>query len=424
MMKTTRGGHTARWVSALAGMALLAGASPANALPRGFEAEVYVEGLRFPVRMAIVDDATILVTEKFGTIRLVKNGVVRSTPLLTVEPKTQNEAGLLDIVLSPDFDETGFVYFTYTPAEDPDHIYLSRFVLDGEQARMDADPFMTFPSRRQTDRHYAATMKFAPDGHFFIAIGDLRSQELSQDTTHLAGSVLRYTADFEIPAENPLGPTSPIYAWGLRNPFGIDISPEGDIYAVGNGDDVADELNLIEAGKNYGWPLVEGYCDNFPKYEPCEADLDLTDPIYEFRTVIGPTDVLHYSGALMPGLEGHLFVTGWHSRRIHHLAWNEDRTRMEELGVFFEAPTSDAGFVAITEAPDGAIFVMESGLNAGTIYRIVPPEAIKEPSKVVKPGDGDESERGCSAATSPVPPRGALTLIVLLGVAAVRGRRR
>lgn len=402
-------------------LTMLLGTTVAYGLPGNLEAELVVDELEFPVKMEPLGGQDLLVTEKMGAVRLIRDGELVDQPVAQFDVKVQNEAGLLDVTAALDFDDSGEFFISYTPQDNLESLYISRLRLEGDSAQILDDPWIELPSIPASDRHFGGTMAFGPDGYFYFSIGDLREVDRAQDIDDPAGSILRYRRDGTIPATNPLGENNPIFAYGLRNPFGISFDSDGNLWNVENSDDVNDELNLIEEGLNYGWPLVEGRCDNFPDHEPCEDAEDYEDPVYEFRTVTGPTAVVRYEGELIEAYAGDLMATGWHSGAIHHLKWNEGEGRVEKKGIFFEALTEGAGLTDIAIADDGAIFVQESSPSGGAIYRIAPGDQLWDDDAVVGDGNG-----GCSTpGTSPSSPWwwSVLTLLAFAAVRRVRHRR-
>jgi glucose/arabinose dehydrogenase len=421
--------RAAALVVALAALASALAPRPARAeLPADLEAEVLVDGLSFPVSMAPTPDGDILVTEKFGDVRLVRDGAVVDEPLASFRVITRNEAGLLGVTLTPDFARTGEFLVLQTPQSDPDLIFVSRLRLDGDRAEIVDERWLELPSIENTDRHYSGNAAYGPDGHLFITLGDLRRRSLSQNTDSLNGSVLRYAPDGSIPDDNPWGADSALWAIGLRNPFDIDVGPDGDVYIIENGADVADEVDHIEAGRNYGWPSVQGYCDNFPEQEPCTSDTDFADPAHEYRNIAGPTGVVVYDGALLERYAGDVFVTGWHSGQLDRFTPEEDGalTLVEHL---FAAP-GDSGLVDVEVAHDGALLVMESGRDVGRIYRIAPvddpgPDDGEDPEDPPADGsDSDASEGSCAHHRDALPADPLAPLLALAAAALALARRR
>jgi glucose/arabinose dehydrogenase len=392
--------------------------SSATALPEGMIVEDFIEGLQFPVSLAPTSNGDILVAEKFGAVRLIRSGELLEQPIASFDVTTENEAGFIGITPMPDYADTGEFLALYTPEEPLDKIFVSHMQVDGDRARVLEERWLEFPSRPTTDRHYAGNLRFSSDGHLFVTLGDLREREWAQDTTNLPGSVLRYNADGTVPNDNPFG--NAIYAYGMRNPFDLAFDADGRLYTSENGGDANDEVNHIEAGQNYGWPLVQGYCDNFPIHEPCD-DADLfTPPAFEFRTINGPTGLMIYTGEMFPELSGHLLVSGWHSAAVHRLAPGDDPTTLEHLSPLYK-PQGELGVTDLEQANDGAVLVLLAGREGGEIKRIVAAgETVSDP-----PADQDQTEGGCSTTREQSPVgAGWLLMVLMLSTHLIRIRRR
>lgn len=399
---------------ALIGLNLLC--ATANAQIGDLQAELVTDSLQFPVKMAPISERDLLVNEKFGALRLIRDGKLVDKPLWTFEVKGQNEAGLLDVVLTPDFEETGEFLVSYTPQEDLDALYITRLKLEGDKAQLLADPWLRLPSRAAADRHFSGTMAFDSKGRLFVTLGDLRQAQNSQDPDKLPGSVLRFKADGTPAKDNPFGEDNPVWAYGARNFFGIFIDNEDNVLTVENGDDVADELNFVEEGKNYGWPHIHGYCDGYPYFEPCSPDF--ADPIYDFRTVIGPTAVVRYTGGI-EAFEGDIFVTGWHSARVDHFSWEGPGARAKKRGVLYKAQTQGAGITDLKILDDGSFLVLESSNQGGAIYRLARPAQVWDEEALIK----EEESQGCAQTGTS---QGSLSSMIalFLGLLALRAPRR
>jgi glucose/arabinose dehydrogenase len=350
----------------------------------------FIDGLQFPVSLAPTTNGDILVAEKFGTVRLVRDGALLEQPIASFDVTAENEAGFIGITPMPDYAETGEFLAVYTPEEPLDKIFVSHMQVDGDRARTLEERFIELPSRQSTDRHFGGNLRFSPDGYLFVTLGELRKREWSQDTSNLPGSVLRYNADGTVPDDNPFG--NAVFAYGMRNPFDLDFDADGRLYTSENGGDVNDEINLIDSGDNYGRPLVQGYCDNFPTHEPCD-DADLfTPPAFEFRTINGPTGLMVYKGEMFPDLVGHILVGGWHSAAVHRLAPGDDPAQLEHLDPLYKLQ-GDLGVTDLEEANDGAVLVLLAGREGGEIKRIVADGDDAEET----PAESEEAEGGCSA---------------------------
>jgi glucose/arabinose dehydrogenase len=173
---------------------------------------------------------------------------------------------------------------------------------------------------------------------------------------------------------------------------------------------VNDEMNAVERGKNYGWPLVQGYCDHFPTHEPCGEPLANVDPAFEFRQVIGAAGIAIYEAELFTDLDQDILLAGYHSKRVHRLHFSAERGRFVELAPVFELDTSAPGYfgggmVDVRVAPDGSILALASGLEVGTIFRLTPaaaPAALEGPWAPRPPAPSVRASGGCHASAAPI----------------------
>ncbi len=205
------------------------------------------------------DDSSILLTEKPGRVRLVSDGNLEPEPIAVFDVETTGEGGLLGIALHPDFANNNHVYLYYTYRGNNSQI-LNRVVrmtyqnnqLQNEQIIIDNIPGAT--------NHNGGRIKFGPDGYLYVAVGDAGNSSLAQDLGSLAGKILRVTDEGKAPLDNPFG--NLVYSYGHRNPQGLAWDDEGQLWATEHGRSGVlsglDELNLIEGGNNYGWPLIQG----------------------------------------------------------------------------------------------------------------------------------------------------------------------
>ncbi len=212
-----------------------------------------VTGLTTPWGLGFLPDGSALVTERDTgrLLHLVERGERwRSRVVGTVEAESGGESGLLGVAVSPTFDEDSEVFLYLTTRED-NRVVTVRF--DGE-ATSAPEPVLTgIPS---SFLHDGGRMAFGPDGHLYVSTGDATQPDLAQDRDSLAGKILRITPDGDPAPGNPWD--SPVYSMGHRNVQGLAFDDEGRLWATEFGDSTWDELNLISAGGNYGWPVMEG----------------------------------------------------------------------------------------------------------------------------------------------------------------------
>lgn len=217
--------------------------------------EVIAENLDTPWSIQESQDV-FYVSERTGTIAKIENGQVeRQQVELKQTLLTQSEAGLLGFVLASDFEESGLAYAYYS-YQDKGNVFnrivglrLENGIWSEEEVLLDQIP--------GGGRHDGGRIKIGPDGKLYATTGDAGDEDLPQDLTSLGGKILRLNLDGSIPEDNPY-PGSYVYSHGHRNPQGLVWTTEGTMFASEHGDKANDELNRIEAGHNYGWPIIEG----------------------------------------------------------------------------------------------------------------------------------------------------------------------
>lgn len=236
----------------------------AATLPENLRVEIFVHGLETPWAIDIARDGRLFISERAGRIRVIKNGQLLSEPWMTLDVAEVGEAGLLGLVLDPNFANTGYVYVAYTYRGGSNRL-LNRLVRLREDAKsgkgvLDKVLIDKVPG---ANNHDGGRLKFGTDGKLYWTTGDAQSARLAQERNSLAGKILRLHADGMIPADNPIL-NSYVYSYGHRNPQGLAWQPgTGRLYATEHGPSgfqgcCRDEVNFIEAGKNYGWPEIRG----------------------------------------------------------------------------------------------------------------------------------------------------------------------
>jgi glucose/arabinose dehydrogenase len=234
--------------------------SPAQPL----EVQRVAEGLETPWAIAFAPDGRIFVTERPGRIRVIRNGKLQKEPWMEIEVEEVSEAGLMGLALDPDFARNGYLYAAYSYRDGRGRI-RNRVVRLREDATrrsgaLDRVLLDDIPGARN---HNGARVKFGPDGKLYVTMGDAQAARRAQDLSSLSGKILRLNPDGTIPGDNPF-PRSFVYSYGHRNPQGLAWQPgTGRLYATEHGPSgfqgcCLDELNLIEPGKNYGWPAIRG----------------------------------------------------------------------------------------------------------------------------------------------------------------------
>lgn len=213
--------------------------------------EVIAKGLEIPWSMDFLPDGRLIFTERGGKIKILD---IESREIAELPVASIGEAGLLGLVVDPVFSETNHIYVYYTYQQESLYNRVSRFTLKDDQLSDEAIILDGIPG---AGIHDGGRIKFGPDQKLYITTGDARQQSLAQDVDSLAGKILRINKDGSIPDDNPF-PNNAVYSYGHRNPQGLAWHPiTGKLYATEHGATRNDEVNIIEPGKNYGWPVTQ-----------------------------------------------------------------------------------------------------------------------------------------------------------------------
>lgn len=236
-------------------------------LPTGFSETPVASGLANPTAMAFAPDGRLFVCEQGGQLRVIKNGALLPTPFLTVTVNASGERGLLGVTFDPNFATNQFVYVYYTATTPAIHNRVSRFTANGDVAAAGSEiVVLDLNNLSGATNHNGGAIHFGPDGKLYIAVGENATPSNSQTLTNLLGKMLRINADGSVPSDNPFfntaaGNNRAIWALGLRNPYTFTFQPgTGRMFINDVGQNAWEEINVGQAGANYGWPNCEGSC--------------------------------------------------------------------------------------------------------------------------------------------------------------------
>lgn len=343
-----------------------------------------VENLEHPWSLAWLPDGNILITERPGRLRIVRNGQIDPEPIPGVpEVLAVGQGGLLDVSLHPEFTENGYIYFTYAHGtETANQTRVARGVFNGKEIE-NLEVIFSVAQSKPGGQHFGSRLLWLPDGTMLVAIGDggnpplqlegdLIRQQAQNLLSHL-GKVIRINDDGSIPPDNPFvqeeGIDPVIWSYGHRNIQGIAFdSVNQRIWSTEHGSRGGDELNLLQPGENYGWPLVS-HSDEYTTGEPVSPHRSLpgmVDPRRVWTPAIAPSGLTVYLGDRFVDWYGNLLAGGLVSQDIHRIELDAQGNVVAESTIPINQRVRD-----VRTGPDGLIYVLTDATN-GRLIRIEP----------------------------------------------------
>lgn len=365
---------------------------------------VQVTTLRFPWRIAFLPDGRMLITEKVGGLQLVtpqgEKTPVSNAPAVLY----RGQGGMLGVYLSPHYKNDHSVYLTYSePGGGGSSLALARARLQTGKGTASLEDFKVIwrDGERGDGGQFGAAVAFSPDGKYlYLASGDRQRMTPAQDPNQPLGKILRLTLDGKPAPGNPMAgktgaPTVPVIdppedtvaaktapvvrtytfpgpnltpaeTWcsGLRTPYGLAFAPDGRLWELEHGPRGGDELNLIEPGKNYGWPLVSyGHNYNGVPIPSPDTRPDLAKPVIYWVPVIAPGNLMFYNGAKFPQWDGSALASGLESKSL-------TRITFDGKGGARPVERWDIGHRVrdVEEAPDGSLWLIEDARSGGLFH--------------------------------------------------------
>jgi glucose/arabinose dehydrogenase len=335
----------------------------APALPEtAVQAQTFASGLERPWGITPLPDGTFLVTEKPGRMRLVGPDGTLGEPIRGLpEVDARGQGGLLDVTASPNFAQDRRIFWTYAKPMGGGQVATAAaqgvLSADGAELTEVGDIFVQNPASPST-KHYGSRVLVGPDGAIYVTTGehsDAPARELAQDPEATWGKVVRID-----------GQGAEVWTLGHRNVQGAAFDAQGRLWTIEHGPLGGDELNLIEPGANYGWPVVSyglNY-DGSPVGTGQPRAEGFVEPVYYWDPVIAPGGMVFYGGALFPDWQGDALIAGLQSEGLVRLKLDGDRVVGEERVLQGLGRVRD-----VEELPDGSLLVL---MDEGTIQRVTP----------------------------------------------------
>lgn len=340
---------------------------------------VITEGLEHPWGLAFLPDGRMLVSERPGRLRLVAaDGTLDPKPVqgLPANITASGQGGLLDIALHPEFENNQLLYLSYAGAGDGGlGTELARARLD-DYALTDLQVLFRALPKTGGGRHFGGRIVFDRAGHVFLTLGDRGDQDRAQELDSHIGTVVRLNHDGSVPADNPFvgraGALPEIFSYGNRNVQGATLHPQtGELWTHEHGPQGGDEVNVIRAGVNYGWPVIT-FGRNYgigTRIGEGTSGPGMADPLYQWTPSIAPSGLAIYRGDRFPNWRGNLLVGALKFQLLARLEMDGERVVHEER--FLEDVVGRIREVKV--GPDGYVYLLSDHRN-GIIARLEPAE--------------------------------------------------
>lgn len=347
------------------------------------DVQVVARGLEKPWAVEPLPDGALLVTEKPGRMRVISaQGQVGPAIAGVPAVDARGQGGLLDVALSPQFAADRTVFWSYAePREGGNGTSVARGVLSADGTRLDdVRVILRTQPTYANNMHFGSRLAFAPDGNLFVTMGERSAMETrpqaQQLDSHL-GKVLRIRPDGSVPSDNPFvgraGALPEIWSLGHRNIQAAAFDPQGRFWVVEHGTRGGDEVNLAEAGKNYGWP-VAAYGIEY-RGGPITSALGpaatqapgMEQPVYFWDPNVAPSGAEVYTGSAFPAWRGSLFVGGLRAQRLVRLELENGRVSAQEHLLTDRAKR----LRDVRQGPDGALYIVTDDAS-GELWRVTP----------------------------------------------------
>lgn len=341
-----------------------------------FQVETVADKLNFPWSVAFLPDGSYLVAERGGTLLHIQPDGQRRTPItgLPAHLKSGGQGGLFDIVPAPDFAQSRMVYFAFAGDDKGGRnteVAHARLDVNARTLREVHVIFKATP-KVSGSQHFGGRLLFGPDGMLYMTLGDRNMRNQAQDNTNHLGTLVRLKPDGTMPADNPKTDAAAahgIYAYGIRNAQGIALQPGTKrIWMHEHGPRGGDELNIVKAGANYGWPTVTygREYSGFSITDKTEA-AGVTPPVIHWTPSIAPSGMAFYTGKHFPEWRNNLFVGALAEMHLRRIVIDGDKVvEQEELLRDLRERIRD-----VRNGPDGYLYLLTDS-DEGRLIRLIP----------------------------------------------------
>jgi len=339
-----------------------------------YQTEVIAKNLNIIWGMTFIDKNKILFTQKNGKVGILNTITKKITNIYGV-PKVMysGQGGLLDVAVHPNYDMNGWIYFTYVKDKNGlGETTLSRAKLNGNRL-INWQDLLISKSLSDTSRHFGSRITFDEKGHLFFSIGDRGVRSNAQNLSNHAGSILRLNLDGTVPYDNPFVKNkhaiNEIYSYGHRNPQGLFYDKKNSrLWSIEHGPRGGDEINLIFAGKNYGWPVIS-YGKEY--YSAMGVGIGthkkgMMQPHKVYIPSIAPSSLMVYSGKAFPKWEGNIFVSALKLKHLNRIVLDKNAKVIKEYRLL---EYLNERIRCVIEDSNGLLYI---STDSGKIFKIMP----------------------------------------------------
>ena len=332
------------------------------------------KGLASPWSLAFLPNGDMLITEKPGRLRIVRAGTLDPQPVAgTPEVFAVGQGGLLEVAIHPQFATNQFVYLTYSKGKgDQGTTALARGRFDGK-ALVDVKDILVTDNWNTGGIHFGSKLAFGRDGLLYMTVGERNDRNRAQSLTSHGGKILRLKDDGTVPPDNPfVGKTDAkpeIFSYGHRNAQAIAVHPDtGQVWNTEHGPQGGDELNLVQAGKNYGWPVItfgREYSGEIISEQPAREGME--QPVVSWSPSPGLSGMVIYTGDKFPGWKGQMILGALAGVGIHRVGFNQRGLAGREAML----TTLRQRIRDVRQGPDGFLYLVVDA-NPGGILKVEP----------------------------------------------------